>query len=577
MKHMLTFFLCAFTLVGMAQNPHSGTNPFIISEIMYNPPESGDDSLEYIEITSLVSVELNLGGYFFSAGVIDTFTSDVVLPANGTLVFAKNASALKNVFNGVNARQWKTGALKNGGEEVAISNPNGFVVTNVTYGSSSAGWPAEADGNGASLELCELTPDINDQSKWSYSRSNTGIIINGKEVAGSPGAPNTAECGGVVNPNTVVVRDFSFTPAEITIQEGETVTWDFQEGHHNVNGTQSTFPSNPASFKSGEPSPAPFTYSFTFNVPGDYSYQCDPHSTIMRGKVHVIPNNPTVTYPVRTIGQISTVDSDGKADSLDVVCEVKGIIYGVNMRATGLSATIIDANRDGIGLFNSKKDFGYNVNEGDEVVVRGKVDQYNGLTQIAVDTMWLSSSNNSVFDPRVVTALDESTESDLVVLSNMTLKDPNEWQKGKTFNATITDGTNDYTMRVVNVTTLSNSDAPSGAFTIIGLGGQFDSSSPYTEGYQLLPRKLEDLKPVSSVKDAISNQVRVFPNPTSGQLFIASKLNIQKIDIVNSIGKIVVSKSGNIHILNTQNLQPGCYWLMVTTENGVGVKNFIKQ
>jgi len=578
MKQILTFVFILSAALVMGQNT-TGTTPFVISEIMYNPPESGDDSLEYIEIRSLIDFDFNLNGCYFLKGVVDTFTSDDVVPANGYFVFVKNSKAFKNVFSSinVNVRQWKSDALKNGGEEITIANPNGVVLASVTYASGSGGWPKEADGNGASLELCDINANPNDVANWSYSRSNTGITINGKEVAGSPGSLNTAVCGVIVNPNTVTVTDYAFTPSEITIKEGETVTWDFKEGHHNVNGTISSFPSNPESFKSGEPAPAPYTYSFTFNIPGDYSYVCDPHSTIMKGKVHVIPNTPTVSYPVRTIGQVSSVDADGKADSLGILCEIKGVVYGVNMRASGISTTIIDSNRDGIGVFSSNETFGYTVTEGDQLTVRGKIDQFNGLTQIRVDTMWVNSQNIGLFNPKEVNAFDEQIESDLVKLSGMHLKNPDDWKKGTSFNATVTDGTNDYAIRVVNLTTLSELDAPVGIFDIIGIGGQFDSSSPYTEGYQLLPRSKEDLILKSSTKDLVSSKINVFPNPTKSQLFLSSKLNIQKIEIVDAIGKVVGVQTSGFNQINTHGLLPGCYWLKVASKEGIGVKNFIKE
>jgi plastocyanin len=66
-----------------------------------------------------------------------------------------------------------------------------------------------------------------------------------------------------------------FTPSEITIHAGETVTWTNSQGSHNVNGSQSVFPANPESF--GNQLGTGWTYSHTFNIPGTYDYQCDPH------------------------------------------------------------------------------------------------------------------------------------------------------------------------------------------------------------------------------------------------------------------------------------------------------------
>ncbi len=52
----------------------------VITEIMYNPPESGTDSLEFIELYNKgVEVE-NLGGYYFADGIIYTFPSVMLNP-----------------------------------------------------------------------------------------------------------------------------------------------------------------------------------------------------------------------------------------------------------------------------------------------------------------------------------------------------------------------------------------------------------------------------------------------------------------------------------------------------------------
>ena len=569
MKKLFTFI--AFCLFAMAR----AQSPLVISEIMYNPPEAGDDTLEYLEITNLSNQPYSLVGHFITSGIVDTFGVNDVIPANGYFITAKQASSFNIVF-GFTPHQWKSGSLNNGGETITLTSPSGATLSSVDFGDSGAGWPAEADGSGYSMEMCDLFEDINNPSNWGKSGTNTGININNFDVYGTPGELNTATCGPLVNPNTVIVANFSFTPDEITINEGETVTWKFEDGTHNVNGDQSVFSNNPESFRSGEPTSAPYEFSYTFNTPGDYDYRCDLH-TSMRGKVHVIPDAPAVVYHVRTIGQIDGIDEFGAADSLGKKVEVTGVVYGVNMRTTGISSTIIDGSRDGIGIFNSNETFGYTVKEGDRVTVRGTVDQFNGLTQILLDTIWVNDSNNTLHAATQVSDIDESTESDLVLLTGMSLVDPGQWLKGTTFNASITNGTITVVMRVVSTTTLSSQDAPVGTFSVKGLGGQFDPSSPYNEGYQLLPRYKEDVSVFASTKNTeIAAQVNLFPSPVENELFLASKLNIQKIELINANGNVINSQSTHLNRVNTSSLNPGPYWLRITTSEGSGTKGFLK-
>ncbi|MDX1421080.1 MAG: lamin tail domain-containing protein, partial [Rubricoccaceae bacterium] len=86
--------------------------------------------------------------------------------------------------------------------------------------------------------------------------------------------------------HVVTVENFSFTPANLTIEAGDTVRWENIQGTHNVNGTQATFPDNPLSFGNAV-AVAPWTYEFTFQFAGDYDYLCDVHALSMQGTVTV--------------------------------------------------------------------------------------------------------------------------------------------------------------------------------------------------------------------------------------------------------------------------------------------------
>ncbi|MBC8395598.1 MAG: T9SS type A sorting domain-containing protein [Flavobacteriales bacterium] len=78
--------------------------------------------------------------------------------------------------------------------------------------------------------------------------------------------------------HNVVVASNSFTPSALTIEEGDTVIWTNTSGSHNVNGTITTFPSNPDSFGSGAAASGGWTYSYVFTIAGSYDYRCDPHA-----------------------------------------------------------------------------------------------------------------------------------------------------------------------------------------------------------------------------------------------------------------------------------------------------------
>jgi len=85
--------------------------------------------------------------------------------------------------------------------------------------------------------------------------------------------------------HVVQVTDFAFTPQNITIQAGDTVRWENAPGgaSHNVIANDQSFASGAAQ--------SSFTYEFTFNNAGGYSYYCAPHQGLgMVGSVTVQGN-----------------------------------------------------------------------------------------------------------------------------------------------------------------------------------------------------------------------------------------------------------------------------------------------
>jgi|GEM_PF-863853 len=294
-------------------------------------------------------------------------------------------------------------------------------------------------------------------------------------------------------PDTVIVTSNQFIPQVLTVEQGDTVVFQNINGSHNVNGTQATYPNNPASFGNGV-APAPWTYQHIFTVPGTYDYQCDPHIPGMVGQIIV-----QSAYPAYPIATVVTNDANGEPDSLGVQCALTGTVFTIDYDGnSGLSFYIHDGT-EGINAFNfSDVDVNgspYAPAIGDNVTLYGDIDFYNGLTEIFIDSIVVNSTGNSIQTPTVVTALDETTESELVRLNNVTIVDPSDWPTSATQsrNVDVTDGTNTYTVRITNATDIyANVPLPTTSFDVVGVGGQFDFSSPYFSGYQLIPGSSAD-------------------------------------------------------------------------------------
>lgn len=228
-------------------------------------------------------------------------------------------------------------------------------------------------------------------------------------------------------------------------------------------------------------------------------------------------NNP-VPPPVTnlTIGQIRGNNTGGVADSINVRVRTSGVVLGFNKRPAGLEFHIFDRTSNaGIGIFRTTGNLGYNVNEGDSIRVVGTVGQFNGLSQINVDSVTLISSGITLPAPQVVTAMSENTESRLIRINNLNMVNPAQWPtpgaSGSGATVRVTNGVDSFDVRIDADVNLFGSPAPTGTFAMIGIGGQFTTATPRVGGFQLLPRYVADLVTTTPTVDSIANFALVSP------------------------------------------------------------------
>ncbi len=568
--------LCVLSLSASAQ--------IVINEISYNPPESGTDSLEYIEIYNAGPDEVDISGYHFAQGVEDTVERGTILGPQEYYLFSVNATALQTVMN-VSSDQWSAGALRNGGEVIELNDAIGNMVDIVEY-SDMGDWPGfgeGTDGEGASIVLCDPTLDNNNGKNWRASTNDLGLSLNDKSIFGSPGAENQTAC--IIEPDAVVesLGNNTFAPADITINVGETVRWVNVSGFHNVNGEKTTYPDNPEGFGNGDASNDAWTYDYTFNIAGVYQYQCDPHVNLgMTGIVTVMPDMSD-DIPVYEIGAVTTLDGDGLPDSLNVNCAIKGIVHTPNFRVSnnGLLFTIIDDSNNGIGVFSDSDNLGYTVTEGDEIIVLGTISHFRGLAQIVASSISIVGTK-PLFDPTPVTVLDESTESQLVVIEGLSYVDASEWSAGGSgFNINMTDGNNTYVVRIDNDTDIFREQSPitcPGSIALVGVGGQFSvpNEPPYNSGYQIFPRYISDFMCTTSITELSDDDLKLFPNPSYETIYLLGRLDYQRYMISDMNGKIL-SQGGYTNRIDVSEYSPGLYSLLIKVEDGQWKsKRFIK-
>lgn len=308
---------------------------------------------------------------------------------------------------------------------------------------------------------------------------------------------------------------------------------------------------------------------------------------------------PVATLPYYPIGTINTVDPiTGVADSIGVNCWTSGTVAGVDLDGNaGLSFTIIDqvgSSPQGINIFNFNDVSNYVVNEGDSIMVRGGILQFNGLTELSPDSIRIIATGRSLPPHQLVTSLSEATESQLIEVRDFVVITPSG---SGSYNMTATNGTDTITIRVDADTDVNDSLSVAGRALIAGdticslkgIGGQFDSSNPYTSGYQIFPMRFSDIDTTSCLtitgivqKDETGSTINFYPNPNKGQFKLSISgvnANHSTLDIVNINGQIVHSENliinGSLSKDISINVEKGVYFVRLINENGVKVEKLI--
>ena len=167
----------------------------------------------------------------------------------------------------------------------------------------------------------------------------------------------------------------------------------------------------------------------------------------------------------------------------------------------------------GVNVFVSGAAGSYGLALGDSITVTAKVTQFNGLTELSsggvlpfeivthapgypvpAPTLITCADLNATFDS---VTHDEVNEGRLVRIDGLTIVS-GTWPTapiGSNSSITVTDGTDDILLFIDKDTSANGSPDPGANFSCIGILKQYDTTSPYTSGYELVPRFASDVIP----------------------------------------------------------------------------------
>jgi hypothetical protein len=299
----------------------------------------------------------------------------------------------------------------------------------------------------------------------------------------------------------------------------------------------------------------------------------------------VMPNSPYFR-----IATIRGKNTSNVPDSIGKRCTVRGILYGINNKEVAYKMSICDGTGC-IGILSDKIFVRFPVaKEGDSVEISGLVRATLGYGYINfsgnIDTIFLQGFRE-VLAPKVVTVLDESTESNLVKIDNLQIVE-GEWKTNELFTLKMKNQFNNiFNVTIDNVNNRFSSMIKMEKgflYNIVGIGGQYDTAfgggSP--NSYELLPRYLSDIKKIgnapSSIKDLQNeDQVIIYPNPlTTKDLLIDSKRESKntRVEIYDQGGKMVFQSKihlkiglNKLEINKMLSIANGLYQIILSSEN----------
>ncbi|MBO73731.1 MAG: hypothetical protein CMD33_00480 [Flavobacteriales bacterium] len=299
-----------------------------------------------------------------------------------------------------------------------------------------------------------------DDSQWIVLDNNVWDNLGGHEFTGNcgaavPGCTNenatnynsdaTEDDGSCMfdnacNTDGVVVTTggFYFSPQDLVIDPGATVIWENVGGSHNANGTTDTQTGesfgNPEDFffsPVGSAGEAVCIGSFTFTIPGVYSYDCSVGSHAALGMVGTVtvgtggctnaaaPNyNEAADFDDGSCLEVTTtlIAAIQEGQLTDAYTGTTVVTNGV---VTGVFGSVVSL-QDGQGAYSGIWMSGSNVPVvvGDDIEVTGTVSEFYGLTQLTGVSVVINAQGADLPTPELlstaIAASDEQWEGVLV-------------------------------------------------------------------------------------------------------------------------------------------------------------------
>jgi len=198
------------------------------------------------------------------------------------------------------------------------------------------------------------------------------------------------------------------------------------------------------------------------------------------------------------------INGDFKPDRLGEVLTLHGTVTTLNYNTGNSSSYYLQDDQGwGINFYSSK--INYKLEPGDQVQITGKIEFYNGLTEItAIDTAAVRVVGKGVLPAPLElnggAEMNERNEGALVRLTGYYLANPAAWPAANK-NATLQfiRARDTVLVFIDKETDIDGSPAPQGYWAITGVIDQYTTSVPPNNKYEIRPRSLGDLTQMTGI------------------------------------------------------------------------------
>jgi hypothetical protein len=81
----------------------------------------------------------------------------------------------------------------------------------------------------------------------------------------------------------------------------------------------------------------------------------------------------------------------------------------------------------------------------------------------------------------------------------------------------------------------------------------------------------------TGLDNIVANQLQIFPNPVSNDLFIKSESPIEKVEIYSAMGNLMIAQSSFTEKIEMQTLLSGVYFVKIHTGNKIITRKIVKK